>query len=30
MERIRAEVEQTPEVTELLDFMATSERGFVK
>lgn len=30
VERIREEVEQTPEVTELLDFMASSERGFVK
>jgi UDP-N-acetylglucosamine acyltransferase len=30
VERIHAEVEQTPEVTELLDFMASSERGFVK
>lgn len=30
LERIRAEVGQTEEVAELLEFIATSERGFVK
>lgn len=30
LERIRTEVAQTAEVAELLDFIATSERGFIK
>ena len=30
VERIRAEIETTPELDELLAFIATSERGFVK
>ena len=30
VERIRAEVPQSAEIVELLDFIAASERGFVK
>ena len=30
VERIREEVPSTPELQELLDFMAASERGFIK
>ncbi len=30
MERIRAEVPNTPEIARLLDFIATSKRGFIK
>jgi UDP-N-acetylglucosamine acyltransferase len=30
IERIRAELQLTPEVNEMLEFIATSERGFVK
>jgi UDP-N-acetylglucosamine acyltransferase len=30
VERIRTELPQTPELTELLDFIASSERGFIK
>jgi UDP-N-acetylglucosamine acyltransferase len=30
VERIRAEVAETPEVRELLDFITTSQRGFIK
>ncbi|HYO81704.1 MAG TPA: acyl-ACP--UDP-N-acetylglucosamine O-acyltransferase [Bryobacteraceae bacterium] len=30
IERIRTEVPQTPEIIEVLDFMASSQRGFIK
>jgi hypothetical protein len=30
LERIRAEVSSSPELNELLEFIDTSERGFVK
>src|SRR5205823_8382643 len=30
IERIRADVEPTPEIQELLEFLNTAERGFIK